>query len=468
MPEQPIKIDLLIIGGGPAGMAAAIAAWDAGCRDLIVLERDERLGGILPQCIHNGFGLHRFKEELTGPEYAARDLAAVCSRQIPWQCGTMVLEVTPDRLVTAVSPQHGLQQWAAGAVILAMGCRERPRGALGTPGTRCSGIMTTGTAQRLVNLEGLMPGRKIVILGSGDIGLIMARRLTFEGAQVLACVEIMPFSSGLGRNVVQCLQDFDIPLLLGHTVIDIEGDERLTGVTIAAVDPQTLKPLPGTENKIACDTLLLSVGLIPENELSRLAGVTMSDKTQGPLVDQHLATKVPGIFACGNVLHVHDLADEVSAEASRAGQAAVRWLAGHEAAAVEIPIVDGFGVRGVVPQFYRRPVPESPVKDQMLRLQFRPDAVYRRAVIRIEADGQPVKRFKKLVLAPGEMVAVDFDPQLLPSGPIGQITVSVSAARWAANCKSMSRTGRSARSAAMSASVAFNMPGVKSCSRAGW
>jgi thioredoxin reductase len=427
MSEQPIKIDLLIIGGGPAGMAAAIAAWDAGCRDMLILERDDRLGGILPQCIHNGFGLHRFKEELTGPEYASRDVQAVNERQIPYQCGTMVLKMTCDHLVTAVSPKYGLQQFQAGAIILAMGCRERPRGALGIPGTRCSGIMTTGTAQRLVNLEGYLPGQRIVILGSGDIGLIMARRMTFEGAQVIACVELMPFSSGLTRNVVQCLQDYDIPLLLNHTVVDIQGTERLTGVTIAAVDPETRRVLPGTEEQIACDTLLLSVGLIPENELSCQAGVTLSDITLGPVVDQHLATDMPGIFACGNVLHVHDLVDEVSAEAGRAGQAAVKWLAagagqpGNKA----VPILDGTGVRGVVPQYYSRPAENDPAGNQPIRISFRPNAVYRRTTVRIDVDGHPIASFKKLVLAPGEMASVDLDPGLLPAGPIGHISVQV-------------------------------------------
>jgi NADPH-dependent 2,4-dienoyl-CoA reductase/sulfur reductase-like enzyme len=427
MNDPVSKIDLVIIGGGPAGLAAAITAWNAGCRSLIILERDERLGGILPQCIHNGFGLHRFHEELTGPEYAARDVQAVLDRGIPWQCGTMVLELTPQRLVTAVSPKHGLQQFQAGAVILAMGCRERPRGALGIPGTRCSGIMTTGTAQRLVNLEGYLPGRNIVILGSGDIGLIMARRLTFEGACVQACVEIMPYSSGLTRNVVQCLQDFNIPLLLSHTVVDIQGSERLTGVTIAAVDPQTLRPIPGSEKNLACDTLLLSVGLIPENELSRQAGVELSAVTQGPLVDQDLATGLAGVFACGNVLHVHDLVDEVSAEASRAGLAAVRYLAGPGLAAESIPIVDGPGVRGVVPQQYHRPAPDNTAAadPQPLRLMFRPDRVYRRAAVLVDVDGTTVARLKKLVLAPGEMAAVDFDPRQLPAGPVSQITVRV-------------------------------------------
>jgi len=436
MSDPILQVDLLIIGGGPAGMAAAISAWDAGCRNLLILERDDRLGGILPQCIHNGFGLHRFKEELTGPEYADRDVRAVIERGIPYQCGTMVLDLTAGRLVTAVSPQHGLQQIQAGAVILAMGCRERPRGALGTPGTRCSGIMTTGTAQRLVNLEGYLPGQKIVILGSGDIGLIMARRLTFEGAQVLACVEIMPYSSGLTRNVVQCLQDYDIPLLLSHTVVDIHGTERLTGVTIAAVDPQTLKPLTGTEQYMECDTLLLSVGLIPENELSKQAAVRLSGLTQGPVVDQNLATSTPGIFACGNVLHVHDLVDEVSAESARAGLAAVAWLADQSGADLQeksstqngdsiIPVVDGSGVRGTVPQFYRRTGNRPSPKQEQLQLMFRPDAVYCRATVVVEADGQSVARYKKLVLAPGEMASVKLDTALLPDGPISQITLRV-------------------------------------------
>ncbi len=429
-------IDLLIIGGGPAGMAAAIAAWDAGCQNLLILERDDRLGGILPQCIHNGFGLHRFHEELTGPEYASREVNAVCDRGIPYQCGTMVLEISPEKLVTAVSPHYGLQQFQARAVILAMGCRERPRGALGTPGTRCAGIMTTGTAQRLVNLEGYLPGKEIVILGSGDIGLIMARRMTFEGAHVKACVEIMPYSSGLTRNVVQCLQDFDIPLLLSHTVVDIHGDERLEGVTIAAVDARTQKVLPETKKYLACDTLLLSVGLIPENELSRQSGVTLSGITLGPVVDQYLSTDVPGIFACGNVLHVHDLVDEVSSESARAGAAAVQWLQGHTGGASscpagndgefsKVPILDGQGVRGVVPQFYLHQATNHPSKAQTLRLQFRPDAVYRHATVRVDVDDQPVARFRKLVLAPGEMSTIDLDTARLPEGLISQIKVHV-------------------------------------------
>lgn len=423
MPETR-NIDLVIIGGGPAGLAAAVAAWDGGCRSLLILERDVRLGGILQQCIHNGFGLHVFHEELTGPEYADRYIRQVQERGIPFQCDTMVLDVSPQRLVTAVSPAHGLVQIQAGAVILAMGCRERPRGALAIPGTNCAGIMTTGTAQRLVNLESLVPGKRIVILGSGDIGLIMARRMTCIGAEVLACVELMPFSSGLTRNVVQCLHDYNIPLLLSHTVIAIEGRERLTGVTIAEVDPATRKPIPGTEEKIACDTLLLSVGLIPENELSRSAGVSLSEVTQGPLVDQNLLTDVPGVFACGNVLHVHDLVDEVSEESSRAGLAALAWIRNPDSRSGSglepIRVRDGKGVRGIVPQQITRPV-QSP----KLHLTFRPDAVYKQATIRVEVDGETVLRQKRLIMTPGEMAVVDVPTGRFDPASAREITVHV-------------------------------------------
>jgi sarcosine oxidase subunit alpha len=341
----------------------------------------------------------------------------------------MVLDISPDRLVTIISPEHGLQQIQAGSVILAMGCRERPRGALAIPGTNCAGIMTTGTAQRLVNLESLVPGKRIVILGSGDIGLIMARRMTCIGAKVLACVEIMPYSSGLTRNVVQCLHDYNIPLLLNHTVIDIKGRERLTGVTIAAVDPATRRPVAGTEQEIACDTLLLSVGLIPENELSRAAGVSLSDVTQGPLVDQNLLTSVPGIFACGNVLHVHDLVDEVSDESARAGLAAVAWLeqikAGSQAAAVRplmppIRLIDGRGVRGIVPQQITRPLNQDKI-----HISFRPDGVYKQATILVEADGETVLRQKRLIMTPGEMAVIDLATDRFSVGTTEAITVHV-------------------------------------------
>lgn len=318
-------VDLLIVGAGPAGLAAAISAREEGIESILVLEREQEPGGILRQCIHNGFGLHRFHEELTGPEYAQRDIDRVRELNIPVECGTTVLSVSDQRVITCVSASKGFRRIEAGAVILAMGCRERPRGALCTPGTRCAGIYSAGTAQRFVNLEGFMPGKRVVILGSGDIGLIMARRMTLQGAKVLACVEIMPYSSGLNRNIVQCLEDYGIPLYLQHTVTDIRGRERLTGVTIARVDRKRI-PVPGTEIHFACDTLLLSCGLIPENELSQGAGVEISPLTSGPVVSDNLETSVPGIFSCGNVLHVHDLVDHVSEEAMRAGQNAVKYI----------------------------------------------------------------------------------------------------------------------------------------------
>ena len=311
--------DIVIVGGGPAGLAAALAARGNGVADILILEREDRLGGILNQCIHNGFGLHTFQEELTGPEYAARYIEKVEELQIPYKLQTMVLNIMPDKRVAAMNREDGLFEVQAKAVILAMGCRERPRGALNIPGFRPAGIYTAGTAQRLVNIEGFLPGRKIVILGSGDIGLIMARRLTLEGARVQAVVEILPKSGGLQRNIVQCLEDFDIPLLLRHTVVDIKGRERVSGVTVSAVDEQG-KPIPGTGQEYDCDTLLLSVGLIPENELTRELGARMDPATHGPVVNEKLETTIPGVFACGNVLHVHGLVDSVSEEAAEAGK----------------------------------------------------------------------------------------------------------------------------------------------------
>ena len=324
--NQVQYVDVLVIGAGPAGMAAAIAAREAGVENLLVLEREEHMGGILRQCIHNGFGLHRFKEELTGPEYAQRDIDKVQELGIEVRCGTTVLSVDENRFVTAISKEKGVQLFEAGAIVLAMGCRERPRGALGTPGSRCAGVYSAGTAQKFVNLEGYMPGKRVVILGSGDIGLIMARRMTLQGAKVLACVEIMPYSGGLNRNIVQCLNDYDIPLYLSHTVIDIQGKERLSGVTVAEGDANR-QPIPGTEKQFDCDTLLLSVGLIPENELTRTAGIPIDPLTNGAIVSNACETQVPGIFACGNVLHVHDLVDYVSDEAARAGSAAAAFPA---------------------------------------------------------------------------------------------------------------------------------------------
>ena len=317
--------DIVIVGGGPAGLAAALAARENGVADILILEREDQLGGILNQCIHNGFGLHTFKEELTGPEYAARYIEKVEELQIPYKLQTMVLNITPDKRVTAMNREDGLFEVQAKAVILAMGCRERPRGALNIPGFRPAGIYTAGTAQRLVNIEGFLPGRKIVILGSGDIGLIMARRLTLEGARVQAVVEILPKSGGLQRNIVQCLEDFDIPLLLRHTVVDIKGRERVSSVTVSVVDEQG-KPIPGTGQEYDCDTLLLSVGLIPENELTRELGARMDPATHGPAVNEKLETTIPGVFACGNVLHVHGLVDSVSEEAAEAGKNATVYI----------------------------------------------------------------------------------------------------------------------------------------------
>ena len=317
--------DIVIVGGGPAGLAAALAARENGVADILILEREDQLGGILNQCIHNGFGLHTFKEELTGPEYAARYIEKVEELQIPYKLQTMVLNITPDKRVTAMNREDGLFEVQAKAVILAMGCRERPRGALNIPGFRPAGIYTAGTAQRLVNIEGFLPGRKIVILGSGDIGLIMARRLTLEGARVQAVVEILPKSGGLQRNIVQCLEDFDIPLLLRHTVVDIKGRERVSSVTVSVVDEQG-KPIPGTGQEYDCDTLLLSVGLIPENELTRELGARMDPATHGPVVNEKLETTIPGVFACGNVLHVHGLVDSVSEEAAEAGKNATVYI----------------------------------------------------------------------------------------------------------------------------------------------
>ena len=413
-----MKRDIVIIGGGPAGLAAAEAAVQAGARDVLILERDTRLGGILNQCIHNGFGLHTFKEELTGPEYAARFEARVRALQIEYRLGTMVLSISPEKTVTAVSREEGIVTIEAKAVILAMGCRERARGALNIPGFRPAGIFSAGTAQRLVNMEGYMPGREVVILGSGDIGLIMARRMTLEGAKVRVVAELQPYSGGLKRNIVQCLDDYGIPLKLSHTVTEIHGKERVTGVTISAVD-ENLKPIPGTEEFYSCDTLLLSVGLIPENELSTGAGVALSRVTNGPVVNESLETNVPGIFACGNVLHVHDLVDYVSEEAAAAGRAAAVYLQqGEQREDKTIHINASGGVRYTVPSVIRPAhMPET------LTVRFRVDNIYKNRFVSVYFGDTRVQHRKKTVLAPGEMEQIVLKRTDLENAEFETITV---------------------------------------------
>ena len=407
-----MKYEIVIIGGGPAGLAAAIAAYDAGCRSILILERDNQLGGILNQCIHNGFGLHTFGEELTGPEYAARFARQVLDRGIAYKLNTMVLSIGGDKKITAVNRTDGLIEIEATAIILAMGCRERSRGALNIPGFRPAGIYSAGTAQRLVNIEGFLPGRRVVILGSGDIGLIMARRMTLEGAKVLVVAELMPYSGGLKRNIVQCLNDFDIPLKLSHTVVDIQGRERVTGVTIAEVGPDR-KPIPGTEIHYDCDTLLLSCGLLPENELSRGMGVTISPVTNGPVVDESLQTNIPGVFAAGNVLHVHDLVDFVSEEAAAAGRAAVRYLAnGLQDRDREIPITFEGGPRYTVPASID---PKRVEGDLVIR--FRVGGVMKNRRVRLYLDDEAVVSRKRPVMAPGEMEELKLTQAALAAHP---------------------------------------------------
>ncbi|MCH3908704.1 MAG: NAD(P)/FAD-dependent oxidoreductase [Sphaerochaeta sp.] len=391
--------DIVVIGGGPAGLSAAVAARDAGIQDILIVERNHQLGGILNQCIHNGFGLHAFKEELTGPEYAQRYIDMVTKRHIPALVDTMVLDVQPHQ-VTYINREEGVVTISAKAIILAMGCRERPRGALNIPGYRPAGIYSAGTAQRLMNIEGCKVGSRVVILGSGDIGLIMARRMTLEGAKVKVVAELMPFSGGLKRNIVQCLDDYGIPLKLSHTVVDIQGKERITGVTLAKVDEHR-KPIPGTEEHYDCDTLLLSVGLIPENELSRGAGVAINRVTNGPVVDDMLQTSQDGIFACGNVLHVHDLVDYVSEEAALAGRSAARYVASGAQIKQEIPIVATDGVRYTVPQS----LDVSHMAD-LVTVRFRVGDVYKGRYVSVYYDGTRVMHLKKKVLAPGEMEQV--------------------------------------------------------------
>lgn len=425
-----MKKELVIIGGGPAGLAAAVAAREAGVEDLLILERDARLGGILNQCIHSGFGLHTFGEELTGPEYGARYAEKARALGIPWKLDTMVADLSAlpcagpgeaAAMVTAMNRQEGLFTIEARAVVLAMGCRERPRGALNIPGSRPAGIYSAGTAQRFVNMEGRMPGRQVVILGSGDIGLIMARRMTLEGARVKLVAELMPYSGGLKRNIVQCLDDFGIPLRLSTTVVEVKGRDRVEAVVVARVDERG-KPVPGTEEEISCDTLLLSCGLIPENELSEGLGAAMNPATGGPLVDESLETDRAGVFACGNVLHVHDLVDYVSEEAAQAGRRAAAWLQGRlPGAERKIVLWAGRGVRYTVPAFV------DPARmEERQTVRFRVDNVYRDAFLEVAFDGRVVERRRKKVMAPGEMEQILLKKaDLEQARDLSRVTISV-------------------------------------------
>lgn len=420
-----LKYDIVVIGGGPAGMAVAIAAKKAGTDSILILERDARIGGILLQCIHNGFGLHYFGEELTGPEYAARFSDQVNQLGIEYKTDTMVLEVekesTPGQghTVTAINTTDGLMHIKAKAVILATGCRERTRGALIIPGTRPAGIFTAGAAQRFVNIDGYMPGRKVVILGSGDIGLIMARRLTLEGSEVKLVCEVMPFSSGLRRNIVQCVENFNIPLKFSHTIVKIHGKERVEGVTVAAVDSNR-KPIAGTEEFIECDTLLLSVGLIPENEIASGCKIAIDSATSGPVVNEHMQSSVPGIFACGNTVYVHDLVDFVTAESLRAGENAAKYVQGKITASGEkIILRPGNRVRYTVPQYI-----ESREQEGNVSIMFRVTDVYKDVYVEVSSGNEVLKSVRKKVVRPGEMQVVELAPDQIKSAGV-DITVSI-------------------------------------------
>ena len=410
--------ELVVIGGGPAGLAAALAAHESGLKRILILERDRQAGGILNQCIHNGFGLHFFKEELTGPEYAGRFIAMLEGTSIEVRIDTMVLDVTGERVLHTVSPQRGYETVSAGAIVLAMGCRERTRGAISIPGARCSGIFTAGAAQRFMNMEGYMVGKRVVILGSGDIGLIMARRMTLEGAKVLACVELMPYSGGLNRNIVQCLHDFDIPLYLSHTVTDIRGKDRVEQIVVSEVD-ENRRPIPGTEMVFDCDTLLLSVGLLPENELSRQAGVVIDPRTNGPVVFENCETSIPGVFACGNVLHVHDLVDYVTAESQRAGRAAAEYVLHGAREGAVVDLKNGSGVGYTVPQRFRREAVDK------LEVFFRVRQIYHNAFIAVYDGERRIARFKREHMAPGEMENITIPGMFLKNITGGPLTVCI-------------------------------------------
>ena len=412
--------DVIVIGGGPAGLAAAVAARKSGVQDILILERDSELGGILNQCIHNGFGLHTFGEELTGPEYAARYITQALERKIEYKLNTMVLSISEDKHITAVNREEGLIEIDAKAILLTMGCRERSRGALNIPGYRPAGIYSAGTAQRLVNMEGYMPGRRVVILGSGDIGLIMARRMTLEGAKVLACVEVMPYSGGLTRNIVQCLNDFDIPLYLSHTIVDIQGKDRVEKAIVAEIGPDR-KPIPGTEMEFDVDTILLSVGLSPENELTKQAGIEMDPRTKGAIVYENMETSIPGVFACGNVVQVHDLVDFVSGESELAGAAAANYIQnGPVATGRVLTVKPGADLGYTLPQRIRLEGVEKSTN-----VSFRVRRICGKSTILVKSGDTVIARFKRDRLAPGEMEHIALPKVLLDRAPMDEVTIEI-------------------------------------------
>lgn len=412
--------DLIVIGGGPAGLAAAVAAYENGIKDILIIERDQQLGGILNQCIHNGFGLHYFKEELTGPEYAARFIKKIEDTEIKVLLDTMVLEVTEKKEVHIVNKTNGYQILKTKALIFAMGCRERTRGAIGIAGSRPAGVYTAGSAQRYVNMEGYLVGKKVIILGSGDIGLIMARRMTLEGAEVLACIEVMPYSGGLTRNIVQCLDDYDIPLYLSHTITEIRGKNRVEQVVVSEVDEKR-QPILGTEQTFDCDTILLSVGLIPENELSRDANLNLDSKTSGPIVFENMETSIPGIFACGNVVHVHDLVDFVTAESIRAGTAAATYILEHEKNLSRcLSVKNGDHVTYVVPQKIR-----DENVDRKVDVFFRVNKVFDDSQILIKSQGEILAKQKKSYIVPGEMEKIKLSKKVLDKVREGELEICV-------------------------------------------